>query len=173
MRTLKPISFVASIILLFNCENNRNTNQFLVNIDTVIQNTDSINVYYTESKSMSFTDAQSFWTKVTGNKKNQNIKIVFPDSILLKQIRLDFGRNISQNDMVLNKIDFTFKNNDFSLKGKEIFYIYRADEKNTTFGKLNGSIKRKTPKQINGSSIYPKGDNLFNKLNRFTHKNKC
>jgi hypothetical protein len=68
--------------------------------------------------------------------------------------------------MVLNKIDFTFKNNDFSVKGKEIFYIYREDEMNTTVGKLNGSIKRKTLKQINGPSLYPKGDKLFHRLNQ-------
>ena len=173
MRTLKTISFVALIILLFNCENNYNTNQLFINIDVVIQQTDSINVYYTESKRISFTDAQSFWSKVIGNKKNQNIKIVFPDSILPKQIRLDFGRNISQNDVVLNKMDFTFKNNDFSLKGKGIFRIFRADDNNTIVDKLNGSIKRKPPKQINGLSLYPQRDKLYTRLNQLYAENKC
>ena len=142
----------------------------MINIDAVIQKNDSINVYYTENKGIGFTDKQSFWTKVTGNKKNQNIKIVFPDSVLPKQIRLDFGRNISQKDIVLNKIDFAYKNKNFSAKGKEIFYVFRIDENNTIVDKLNGSIKRKNPKQINGPSLYPKGDKLFNRLTHFYSK---
>ena len=104
---------------------------------------------------------------MTGNKKNQNIQIIFPDSIFPKQIRIDFGRNISQNDVVLNKVDFAYKNKNFSLKGKEIFYIFRVDENNTVVDKLNGSIKRKNPKQINGPSLYPQGDKLFNRLIKF------
>jgi hypothetical protein len=166
MKAFKIISFIAVLLLFINCENNNNINQLVVNIDVVIQKTDSINVYYTESKTIDFADTQSFWTKVSGNKKNQNIQIVFPDSIQPKQIRLDFGRNLSQNDVVLNKIDFIYKNKSFSLKGKEIFYIFRVDENNTIVDKLNGSIKRKNPKQINGPSLYPKGDKLFNRLNQ-------
>ena len=166
MKAIKRISFVAVLLLFFNCENNNNTNQLVVNIDAVIQQSDSINVYYTKSKDINFTDTQSFWTKITGNKKNQNIQIVFPDSIQPKQIRLDFGRNISQKDIVLNKMDFAYKNKRFSVKGKEIFYIFRVDENNTIADKLNGSIKRKAANQINGPSLYPKGDKLFNRLNQ-------
>ena len=154
------------MLLFFNCENNNNTNQLVVNIDAVIQQPDSINVYYTKSKDINFTDEQSFWTKVTGNKKNQNIQIVFPDSILPKQIRLDFGKNIAQKDIVLNKISFSYKNKNFSAKGKEIFYIFREDQNNTIVDKSIGSIKRKNPKQENGPSLYPKGDKLFNRLNQ-------
>lgn len=164
MNAIKIISFVIVFLFFFNCENNSKTNQLVIDIDAVIQKTDSINVYFTRNKEVNFTETQSFWTRVTGNKKNQKIQIVFPDSILPKQIRLDFGRNLSQNDVVLNKMDFTYKNKSFSVKGKEIFYIFRVDQNNTVVDKLNGSIKRKNPKQINGPSLYPKGDKLFNRL---------
>lgn len=166
MKPIKAISFIVMFLLFFNCDNNNNTNQLVLNIDAVIQKTDSINVYYTKNKDINFTDKQSFWTKVTGNKKNQNIQIVFPDSVLPKQIRLDFGKNIAQKDIVLNKISFAYKNKNFSAKGKEIFYIFREDQNNTIVDKLNGSINRKNPKQINGPSLYPKGDKLFNRLNQ-------
>lgn len=165
MKKLKVISFVALLMLFFNCENNININRLVVNVDAVIQKSDSINVYYTKNKDINFTDKQSFWTKVAGNKKNQNIQIVFPDSILPKQIRLDFGKNTAQKDIVLNKISFSYKNKNFSAKGKEIFYIFIEDQNNTIVDKLNGSINRKNPKQINGPSLYPKGDKLFHRLN--------
>ena len=63
-------------------------------------------------------------------------------------------------------MDFTYKNKSFSVKGKEIFYIFRVDENNTVVDKRNGSINRKNPKQINGPSLYPKGDKLFKRLNQ-------
>lgn len=166
MKAIKKICFVTVILLFFNCEINNSTNQLILNIDAVIQKTDSITVYYTKAKDINFTDKQSFWIKVAGNKRNQNIQIIFPYSIQPKQIRLDFGKNISQSDVVLNKMDFAYKNKNFSVKGKEIFYIFRVDENNTSVDKLYGSIKRKNPKQENGPSLYPKGNKLFNRLNQ-------
>ena len=166
MKAIKAIIFIVFLLLFFNCDNNNSTNQLVLNIDAVIQKSDSINVYYTMTKDINFTDTQSFLKKVNGNKKNQKIQIVFPDSILPKQIRLDFGKNIAQKDIVLNKISFSYKNKNFSAKGKEIFYIFREDQNNTIVDKLNGSINRKNPKQINGPSLYPKGDKLFHRLNQ-------
>mgnify|MGYP003453432252 FL=1 len=84
---------------------------------------------------------------------------------------IDFGRNVSQKDIVLNKIDFAYKNKNFSVKGKEIFYVFRIDENNTIVDKLNGSLKRKEPNQATGPSLYPKGDKLYNKLSQlYTEK---
>jgi hypothetical protein len=166
MKNIKQLLVFITANFIISCNNEIKNHSFLLKIDAVIQKTDSINVYYTESKSINFTDSQSFWTKVPGNKKNQKIQIVFPDSIQPKQIRLDFGKNITQKDIVLNKINFTYKDKNFSAKGKEIFYIFRVDENNTIVDKLNGIIKRRTPNQVNGPSLYPKGDNLFNRLNQ-------
>lgn len=166
MKIIRLFSFIVMLVFFLNCHKKDNNNQLAIYIDAVIQKSDSINVYYTKNKDINFTDKQSFWTKITGNKKNQNIQIVFPDSILPKQIRLDFGKNIAQKDIVLNKISFSYKNKNFSAKGKEIFYIFREDQNNTVVDKLYGSIKRKTSNQINGPSLYPKGDKLFNRLDQ-------
>ena len=119
MRKFKLIFLIIVSTIIVSCKNSKRTNSLIMNIDAVIQNTDSINVYYTNSNKINFSDTQSFWTKVHGNKKNQNIQITFPDSIQPKQIRLDFGRNTKQQDIVLNKITFSYKNKIFSAKGKE------------------------------------------------------
>ncbi len=166
MKAIKAIIFIVFLLLFLNCDNNNSTNQLVLNIDAVIQKSDSINVYYTMTKDINFTDTQSFLKKVNGNKKNQKIQIVFPDSIQPKQIRLDFGRNIKQPDIVINKISISYKKKSITLQAKEIFYTFRIDESNTVFDKLTGSIRRKDPKQLNGPSLYPKGDKLYNKLNQ-------
>jgi hypothetical protein len=166
MKAIKAIIFIVFLLLFLNCDNNNSTNQLVLNIDAVIQKSDSINVYYTMTKDINFTDTQSFLKKVNGNKKNQKIQIVFPDSIQPKQIRLDFGRNIKQPDIVINKISISYKKKSITLQAKEIFYTFRIDESNTVFDKLTGSIRRKNPKQLIGPSLYPKGDKLYKKLNQ-------
>lgn len=162
----KNIQLFSLFFLFASCVNTVDSKMLTLEIDLVAEHSDSIHVFYTVDKSVNFTDSQSFWTKVTGNKKNQKIKIDFPDSVKPKQIRFDFCRNIKQNEVVLNKINFTYKNKSFSAKGKEIFFLFREDQTNTTIDKFNGSVKRKTPKQINEASLYPKGDKLFKRLNQ-------
>ena len=122
MKVIKSISFLVVLLLFFNCDNiSQTNNQLVVNIDAVIQKSDSINVYYTMSKDINFTDTLSFWKKVNGSKKNQKIEIVFPDSIQPNQIRLDFGRNIKQPDIVINKISISYKKKSITLQAKGIF----------------------------------------------------
>ncbi|WP_396192846.1 hypothetical protein [Flavobacterium sp.] len=166
MKAIKIISFVVVLTLFFNCENNNNTNQLVVSIDAVIKTTDSINTYYTTNNSIEFNDSLSFWTKVKGSKKNQKIEIVFPDTIQPKQIRLDFGRNIKQPEIIINELKFSYKQKSFSAKGEEVYYLFRVDDSNTTIDKLTGSLKRKEKSQIVGPSLYPNGEKLFQKLNQ-------
>ena len=160
----KTIQLFSLFFLFTSCVNTVDSKTVTLEIDLVAEHSDSIHLFYTVDKSVNFTDSQSFWTKVTGNKKNQKIKINFPDSVKPKQIRFDFCRNIKQNEVILNKINFIYKNKSFSAKGKEIFLLFREDQTNTIIDKLNGSVKKKTPKQINEASLYPKGDKLYNKL---------
>lgn len=151
---------------LISCKKESKTNSLVLDIDAVIQTTDSINVYYTTNRSIEFNDLQSFWIKVEGSKKNQKIQIVFPDSIQPRQLRLDFGRNINQPEIIVNEAKFTYKGKSFDAKGEEVYYLFRVDESNTTVNKLTGSLKRKQPNQIVGPSLYPKGEKLYRRLNQ-------
>ncbi|KIX20495.1 hypothetical protein SY27_11295 [Flavobacterium sp. 316] len=155
------ISFVVG------CSNSNTTNKFLLKIDSVIQETDSIHVFYTTNSTIEFNEKASFWKKVNGSSKNQKIEFLFPDTILPKQIRMDLGNNINQQEIVLNKVDFQYKNKSFSLQGKEIYYYFRIDESVTELDKELGTLKRRDSLQARGPSLYPKGDNLFNKLSKF------
>ena len=164
MKINKIILMLLIFFIVMSCNNESKTQSLVFSIEAVIEETDSINAFYNKDNSVDFTHAKSFWTKVKGSKKNQKIEIIFPDSIQPKQIRLDFGRNIKQKDIIINKFLIAYKNKSLILKGKEIFYTFRVDESNTVFDKLNGSIKRKAPNQTNGPSLYPKGDKLYKKL---------
>ena len=170
MKSTKLFTLLIISLLFYNCDSKENTNKLVLKIDAVIQKTDSINVYYTTNKGIDFTDKQSIWKKISGSKKNQTISIIFPDSIKPKQIRIDFGRNKKQPEIILNEIAFFYKKERFTAKGEEVYFLFRVDESNTVIDKLVGSLKRKEPNQATGPSLYPKGDKLFNRLTHLYSK---
>jgi hypothetical protein len=163
---LKNTFFFSLFWFVFGCSKPVEHHSLELEMDVVIQKTDSINIYYSNSNSIDFNDVQSYWLPIKGSKKNQKIRFVFPDSIQPKQIRIDFGRNKKQPEIILNKITFSYKEKNFSVKGEEIYHLFRVDESNTTIDKLFGSLKRKQPNQKVGPSLYPKGEKLFERLNQ-------
>jgi hypothetical protein len=165
MNSYKTFCLVMFFIFFYSCKKNEKTNSLKMNIDLIVRENDSINVYYTTNRSIEFNDLQSFWTKVEGSKKNQKIQIAFPDSIQPRQLRLDFGRNINQPEIIVNEVKFTYKDKSFDAKGKEVYYLFRVDDSNTTVNKLTGSLERKERSQLMGPSLYPNGDKLYQKLN--------
>lgn len=171
MKNYKILILVVILCFYSNCKNNYQEKSFLLEIDAVIKESDSIQIYYSKGNSIDFQEKQSFWIKVKGSEKNQKIEIVFPDTIKPKQIRLDFGRNIKQPEIIVNELRFSYKNRSFSAKGEDVYYLFRVDESNTIINKLTGSLNRKGINQIIGPSLYPNGDKLNKKLNQlYTEK---
>ncbi|MEW5676552.1 hypothetical protein ABGT15_09590 [Flavobacterium enshiense] len=168
---VKTLFCVLVLAVMSSCEKVQNAKSLRVEIDLVIQESDSLQVFYSNNASVAFTEKHSFWHKVQGMPKNQNIEIVFPDSILPKQFRIDFGRNIKQTAIVLNKIQIDYHKETIPIKGNEIFKMFRVDETNTSVDKLNGLIKRKDTTNPNGPSLYPNGNKLYDCLNKlYTQK---
>ncbi len=163
---IKKLLVFSIFWFVFGCSKPVTPHSLELDMDVVIQKTDSINIYYSNSKSIDFNDVQSYWIPIKGSKKNQKIRFVFPDSIQPKQLRIDFGRNRKQPEIIINEICLSYHKKSFCAKGEEVYYLFRIDDSNTTIDKLFGSLKRKQPNQIVGPSIYPKGDKLYNKLSQ-------
>jgi hypothetical protein len=166
MNIYKIIGVLVFTAFFASCEKNEKTDSLKMDLDLVMKANDSIHIFYTQNASVEFDEKQSFWQKVNGSKKNQRLSIIFPDSIQPKQIRIDFGRNIKQPEIILNEITFSFKEKYFSVKGEEVYHLFRVDESNTLLDKLIGSLNRKSPNQIAGPSLYPKGEKLNKRLNQ-------
>lgn len=168
---VKNLFLICLSIFIFSCENESASNSLKMSLDAVIQKSDSIAIYYSTSNSVAFHKEASYWIKVKGSKKNQTINFTFPDTIQPKQIRIDFGRNKKQPEIILNEIAFYYKKEKITAKGEEVYFLFRVDESNTVIDKLVGSLKRKEPNQATGPSLYPKGDKLYNKLSQlYTEK---
>lgn len=164
MKIYKGISLILLFCFSIGCEDSQKKNHLSIEIDAIIKENDSIQVFYTTDNSINFNENQTFWKKVNGNKKNQIISMHFPDTIKPKQLRMDFGRNIKQQEIVLNEIIFSYKEKNFSAKGEEIYRLFRVDNSNTSIDKLTGSLKRKDTSKINGPSLYPYSDKVHKTL---------
>ncbi len=91
MKIYKGISLVVLFSFLIGCEDSQKKNHLSIEIDAIIKENDSIQVFYTTNKTINFNEDQTFFKKVKGSKLNQIIAIDFPDTIEPKQIRMDFG----------------------------------------------------------------------------------
>ncbi len=169
---MKKLLLFIVLSVLFACGKKKNVNNFYVNLDVVIQESDSIRVFYKTDGKINFNEKDAFWTKVKGNKKNQVINIKFPKDILPNQLRIDFGNNPSQPEIIINKLECVYKTNSFALKGKEVYLLLRVDENNTILDKDLGLLKRKNLNQKNGPSLYPVGNKLKLRLEKLTNKTK-
>ena len=158
-------SLLILVFFLLGCNEVKNSKSLMLDIDLLVKENDSINIYYTLTDSINFTDKNSIWTQVKGSAKNQTINVFFPDSLQPKQIRIDLGRNTTNKEIVLNKISLSYLNASFEAKGEEIYWYFRPDENNTILDKKSGILQRKDSTQINGPSLYPKGDKLREQLN--------
>ncbi len=160
-------SFIAAFF--FSCKKeNTVVDNFTIKMDAIIVKNDSIHAYYTTDGTINFDEEQSLWTKVKGNKKNQEITITFPKNVVPNQFRLDFGNTLLQDDIVLNKLEMNYKNKKIVLKGRKIYELLRVDVNNTFLDKEIGLLIRKDKTNKNGPSLYPNGDYLRLKLEEFT-----
>jgi uncharacterized protein YpmB len=154
------------------CFNKTTSTAFSINLEAVIQQTDSIHVFYKKDGTINFNEVESFWTKVGGNKKNQKITLIFPKNTIPNQFRIDFGNNPTQPEIILNKLECVYKNKSFVLKGKEVYQLLRVDENNTILDKDLGLLKRKNATQKNGPSLYPIGNKLKLRLEELSMNTK-
>lgn len=169
---IAKITIIVSVSIIFtiiaSCNRPLENTSFTIKLDLVMCFDDSIHTYYMTDGTINFNEENSFWTHIKGNKKNQKIALQFPHNVVPNQFRIDFGKNPNQSDIVLNKIECSYKKNSFVLKGREIYKILRIDEANTILEKDLGILKRLQHQQLNGPSLYPNGDFLQKKLELLT-----
>lgn len=160
------------LLALFSCSGPEATPHFAMKLDMVMKKNDSIHVYYTTDGTIRFNEGQSFWVKVNGAKKNQTVLLPLPKDTIPTQIRIDFGRNRQQDDVVLNKIEMLYKKKAEEIKGRDIYTYFRVDDSYTVLDKDLGLLKRKEAGQPYGPSLYPNGEMLRQKLSEITTDKK-
>lgn len=163
---MKKIYCIIPILLLFAAcaDNTKNAKVLVIKADVVMKKNDSIQVFYTTDGTINFNEPQSFWVKVKGAETNQTVELALPKDSVPSQLRIDFGRNPEQDDIILNKVALSFNKKTFEIEGKDIYSYFRLNDSYAALDVKTGQLKRKIKGQLNGPSLYPNADNLKHKL---------
>lgn len=128
---------------------------FRVSMQVIVPKDDTFALYYTFGGT-DFSQQQPLWTPVSGNPEAQEVQFVFPKEVKPGQLRIDFGMNKNQGDIVMKKIVMAYNDKEFSATGQDIFKYFRPDDRKCTVNSGNGTLTGKVINGIKqGPSLYP------------------
>ncbi len=90
---------------------------FDVTFNITVQKDDTFHLLYTEDSTLNFSDDKSIAVLVKGSSNPQDILFKMPVNVLPTNIRLDFGQNKEQGDILVN-----------SMKAKYFTKVYEIKE---------------------------------------------
>jgi hypothetical protein len=134
---------------------------FNVTLDVLVKKDDNFSLFYTTDGSIDFTKIEPIWIDVKGSELNQKITYNLPENIIPTQLRLDFGLNKDQEDIILNSVTMEYKGKSRIIAIPELVDFFRADESKCTFDFKTGIIVSKIVKgEKSHPSLYPHEANL-------------
>ena len=130
---------------------------FSIDLDVVAPLDDNFSVYYTEDNTINFNGDNAVWRGVKGQSDTQQVTLDLKEEIIPTNIRIDFGINKDQGDVVLEKFKLSFYGKSFEAKGSEFFkYFIPNDSVKTEIDTKNGTVKfLKNPKKFFTPFYYP------------------
>jgi len=141
---------------------------FRVSMQVVVPKDDTFALYYTFGGT-DFSQQQPLWTPISGKVEAQEVQFVFPKEVKPAQLRIDFGMNKTQGDIILKKIAMTYNHKEFSVSGQDIFRYFRPDDGKCTVNPANGTLKGKVINGIKqGPSLYPMENALGAEIAKLT-----
>lgn len=129
---------------------------FDVNFNLVIPKDDTFQLYYTEDKSLNFSEDKSVKIIVKGSENAQDLLFKLPEDVLPTNIRLDFGKNIEQGVIGINSMKLKYIDKSFDVNFKDpnnsiphYFYFINTqinyNEANSTITILNKEGQNREP----------------------------
>jgi hypothetical protein len=166
---MKTKSFITSILIitiLFSCKKDEKSSEETIIEDTIKKNeffsvnlklqfplNDSFVAYYTEDNTINFDENKAVWLEVKGSNEFQEITFNFKEEVIPTHLRLDFGINKDQKEVVLEKIKIDFYGNNFEIRGSDFLNYFNE----------NKSIKTEID-QVNGSIMFIQNEDTFNPI---------
>lgn len=164
---MKKILLVLLVFSLVGCKNEKSENTqipeviqqpvgndfFRVTIDVVAKKDDAFHVFFTEDKSINFTEENSVWVEFKGSEASQKLVFDLPKDRFPNQLRLDFGINKDLGEVKINNIEVSYKGKTLNMAGAEFTKYFRPNESSTLVDPVNQSLKPAKP-GLN-TSLYP------------------
>lgn len=127
-------------------------NSFKVTLDVIVKENDDFSLFYTEDGSTDFTKIKPIWMSVKGSESSQKVIYSLPEDIVPTQLRLDFGINKNQKDIILNSVTMDYKGKTKTIGCPQLVSFFRADDSKCTFDHVTGKIVAKI---VDGNRQYP------------------
>ena len=174
-----PFSTVFLMLLLFcNCRNDDRSGKqyneiadksaiFRVTIQAMFPEDDVLSLYYTTDGSTNFAAIKPIWKEVKSTGKSQEIVFNLPEKTRPTELRIDFGKNQSQQNILLKKITMSYHGKSVELPGTLIFSYFRPDFTKTAFNATKATVHGIVKNGIVQSpSLYPKECTLSNEIKK-------
>ncbi len=158
MKIKKIIFSALTIFSLIACKENHKNDEVEISepkltatLELVIQQDDSIQLFYRDEAIPAYAEETSLWMPVKGSKSEQEITFTIPEEIVPTHLRFDLGKNKTQspiriNNFRLNYHDKTYESGDSTMT----FYFLANDhlKYDATTGTFN-------PLNVDGQSYDP------------------
>ncbi len=128
-------------------------NLFKVTLNAVVKKNDDFCLLYTEDKTLNFVDG--VWKNIEGIDGEQVIEFYLPKDVFPTQLRLDLGKNIEQEDILIKSIKFEYLGKAREIKGVEIGVFFRADDSKCSYDSSTGILKAFIKDGKKAASLYP------------------
>jgi len=150
---MKAIKFlVCSLIIVFvvSCKNEKEAEKpvvdetFTITLNATVAKDDNFQVFYKESNDAAapFEEKYSLFAAVPGGAQPQDIVFKLPEGVFPTQLRVDFGTNKEQSEIIVNKFKMSYKEKAFETNGTNFFDYFSAD---SVFVKVDKAASKATP----------------------------
>jgi hypothetical protein len=152
---------------IFSCKNNKTENaptepvkedkNFKVTIELIAKKEDNMHLYFTEDKSINFTEEKSVWVPIKGSEQAQQVVFNLPEDAIPTDLRIDFGGGVNkeQKELVLKNFKMEYFDKTFEVKNAVIFNYFYPNKDNTILDIENATLRRVKEDQIMAPSLYP------------------
>ena len=130
---------------------------FSIDLDVITPIEDNFAIYYTEDNTNNFTGEKAIWGGLKAQPQSQHVTFNLPEEIIPTHIRIDFGINNNQGDVILERFKMSYYGNTFESKGSDFLkYFLKNDSVKTEIDDIKGTIKfLKNPKKYYTPFYYP------------------
>jgi hypothetical protein len=122
----------------------KGTGKVTVILKAVVTQDDTFQLFYTQDGSQNYSQDLSLFAQVKASDKAQDIIFNFPDEALPSALRIDFGENKNQEEIIIENLDVKYYDKTLTISAADFVTYYQPNE----ILKREGNTTVVTPKVI-------------------------
>lgn len=139
-------------------------NIFTVTLNATVKKDDSFQVYFKNEDGASFEEKNSLFIEFKGSDKPQDIVFNLPEDVLPNYIRLDFGTNKEQEEIIVNNFKIDYLGKKFEAKGADFFKYLIVNELTMKKDTVKSSVTPIITKEGTYDPITYSGKELYDQI---------